>query len=87
MMCVIYKSVRKPDHYLYIEKVDDFSRVPEALLDRLQPLEWVMELELTPGRKLAQADVQSVKNQLLQPGFYLQVPPPLCTLGKLTPQE
>jgi len=87
MMCVIYKSDRKSDHYLYVEKIDDFSRVPEALLDRLQPLEWVMELELTPDRKLAQADVQSVKNQLQQQGFYLQIPPPHYTLGVLTPQE
>jgi len=80
MMCVIYKSHRKSDHYLYVEKADDFSRVPEALLDRLQQLEWVMELELTPDRKLAQADVQSVKTQLLAQGFYLQVPPPHYTL-------
>jgi len=87
MMCVIYKSDRKSDHYLYVEKIDDFSRVPEALLDRLQPLEWVMELELTPDRKLAQADVQSVKNQLQQQGFYLQIPPPHYMLGVLTPQE
>jgi len=82
MMCVIYKSTLKSDHYLYVEKVNDFSRVPETLLDRLQPLEWVMELELTPDRKLAQANVQSVKSQLLQQGFYLQVPPPLDSLGK-----
>ncbi len=85
MMCVIYKSTLKSDHYLYVEKVNDFSRVPETLLDRLQPLEWVMELELTPDRKLAQANVQSVKSQLLQHGFYLQVPPSHDPLGESIP--
>lgn len=32
--CWIYRSPRKDEMYLYITREDDFSRVPEALLQR-----------------------------------------------------
>lgn len=76
MKCVIYKGRRRADTYLYIEREDDFSRVPEALLGMLGRLERVMELELTPGRALAQADPEQVRRLLREQGYYLQMPPP-----------
>ena len=75
MKCVIYKGDRKQDTYLYIEREGDFSRVPEALLKMLGMLEWVMALELTPGRTLVQADPEQVRRQLKEQGYYLQMPP------------
>ncbi len=38
-------------------------------------LEFVMELELSAERKLAQADVNEVMIKLEDEGFYLQMPP------------
>lgn len=75
MKCVIYKGSRKPDTYLYIERDDDFARVPEALLNMLGSLERVMSLELTPERSLAQADPEQVRRLLREQGYYLQMPP------------
>lgn len=75
MKCVIYKGNRKQDTYLYIEREDDFARVPEALLRMLGPLQRVMTLELTEGRALAQADPVQVRKQLAEQGYYLQMPP------------
>lgn len=75
MKCVIYKGDRKQDTYLFIEREGDFSRVPEALLKMLGMLEWVMALELTPGRTLVQADPEQVRRQLKEQGYYLQMPP------------
>lgn len=75
MKCVIYKGDRKQDTYLYIEREGDFSRVPEALLKLLGMLEWVMALELTSDRTLAQADAEQVRRQLKEQGYYLQMPP------------
>jgi uncharacterized protein YcgL (UPF0745 family) len=75
MKCVIYKGDNKQDTYLYIEREGDFSRVPEALLKMLGMLEWVMALELTPGRTLVQADPEQVRRQLKEQGYYLQMPP------------
>lgn len=73
--CAIYKSLKKSDHYLYVEKQGDFSRVPAPLLQLLGSLEWVMDLELGPGRKLASADAAEVRRQLEEQGYYLQLPP------------
>lgn len=75
MKCAIYKGDRKQDTYLYIEREDDFSRVPEALLRMLGQLQRVMTLELTEGRTLAQADPEQVRRQLVEQGYYLQMPP------------
>ncbi len=75
MECVIYKGSRKPDTYLFIEREADFSRIPAALLDALGTLEKVMSLELVPGRTLAGADPVTVRQQLQDTGYYLQLPP------------
>ena len=75
MYCSIYKGPKKTDHYLYVEREDDFSRVPEALLDMLGKLELIMTLELSPERTLAQADIQQVKAALKNQGYYFQMPP------------
>lgn len=83
MNCVIYKSGNKADTYLYVEKEGNFERVPENLLALLGELEKVMELELTPTRKLVRADVEQVRKQLCDDGFYLQMPPDPATLAAL----
>lgn len=75
MECSIYKGAKKLDHYLYVEREDDFTRVPEDLLSMLGELTLVMSIELTEARKLAQADVQRVMQLLEEQGYYLQVPP------------
>lgn len=75
MHCAIYKGPKKIDHYLYIQREDDFSRVPEALLNMLGKLELVMTLELGPGRTLAQVDIHQVKIALKEQGYYFQMPP------------
>lgn len=75
MHSVIYKSKRKPDTYIYVEKAGDFTRVPQELLVHLGDLALVMELELTPDRKLVRAQAPDVMWQLLEQGYYLQLPP------------
>lgn len=74
MKCAIYKSLKKFDTYLYVEREDDFERVPAALRDMLGRLELVMTLELTPDRTLAHADPEQVRRQLREQGYYLQMP-------------
>ena len=77
MHCAIYKGPKKIDHYLYVERENDFSRVPKALLDMLGDLQLVMTLELGPDRKLAQADTEQVRQALRDQGYYFQMPPPV----------
>jgi uncharacterized protein len=75
MQCFIYKSLKKEYLYLYINKKDDFSKIPEALFNSFGNLEFVMDLELTPERKLAQEDAAKVMQSLNDKGFFVQMPP------------
>jgi uncharacterized protein YcgL (UPF0745 family) len=79
MWCEIYRSSEKTGAYLYVEELDDFSRVPDSLLKLLGRLEHVMCLELTPQRSLAQADSGEVSRNLKEKGFFLQLPPAAYT--------
>ncbi|MDF2155292.1 YcgL domain-containing protein [Vibrio sp. CAU 1672] len=75
MLCSIYKSAKKEGTYLYIPKKDDFSQVPDTLMQMFGKPIPVMTIKLE-GRSLAQVDVEKVKASLKQDGFFLQVPPP-----------
>ena len=82
MLCVIYRSSKRDQTYLYVEKKDDFSRVPEDLLKSFGMPQLAMVLSLEGREKLASADIEKVKEALKEEGFYLQVPPPLENLLK-----
>ena len=74
MQCAIYRSSRKQDTYLYLAAKDDFSCVPENLLQLLGKTLHVMDLELHPERRLAQEDAVEVLQNLQQRGLHLQMP-------------
>ncbi|BCU55383.1 YcgL domain-containing protein [Enterobacter kobei] len=76
MFCVIYKSPRREQTYLYVEKKDDFSRVPDALLQGFGKPQLAMLLPLDGRKKLVNADLEKVKEALKTQGYYLQLPPP-----------
>ncbi|MBG6247908.1 MULTISPECIES: YcgL domain-containing protein [Symbiopectobacterium] len=76
MFCVIYRSAKRDQTYLYVDKKDDFSRVPEALMKSFGTPYLVMLLPLDGSKKLASADIEKVKQALKEEGFYLQMPPP-----------
>lgn len=81
MNVYIYKSSRKAELYLYLSHKDDFSNVPQALYDSMgkEPI-FVMEIELTPARKLAREDVNTVIKSIETKGFHLQMPPPTANI-------
>lgn len=76
MYCVIYRSTKRDQTYLYVEKKDDFSRVPEELMKGFGKPVLAMMLPLDGSKKLANADFDKVKKALEQEGYYLQLPPP-----------
>jgi hypothetical protein len=61
--------------YLYVDKAEDLSRVPELLLKKLGKVEVAMTLLLTPERKLSRIDAQQINTEIVDKGFYLQLPP------------
>lgn len=75
MQAYVYKSLRKADTYVYLSARDDFMRLPEPLRSQLGNLQFVLEVALTPERKLARGDAAVVRENLAQRGFHLQFPP------------
>lgn len=75
MHAYVYKSLRKPDTYLYLRERDGFAVVPEPVMTPLGALQWVLDVELAPGRKLARTDAEVVRRNLREHGFHLQLPP------------
>ena len=82
MLCAIYRSSRRADTYLYLPHPADFSKLPEPLRHHFgQPIE-VMVFALKHGRKLAHLSVDELRRHLDDPGYYLQIPPPVENLLK-----
>lgn len=80
MICAIYRSSNRDQTYLYVEKKDDFSRVPEELLKQFGKPQFSMLIVLDKREKLANADIERVKADLKEVGYYLQFPPPVENL-------
>jgi uncharacterized protein YcgL (UPF0745 family) len=74
MRCFVHKSLRKADTYVYLREPDG-AALPPALRESLEPLQQVLELDLVPTRRLAQADAAHVLEALERQGYYLQLPP------------
>lgn len=74
MHAYVYKSQRKADTYVYLAKRDDFDCLPPAVRAQMGALAFVLDVALTPERKLAQADADVVRANLAERGFHLQMP-------------
>jgi len=77
VQCFIYKSNKKEELYVYLSKQDDFSDIPEAILQSIGQLAYVMTLEITPERKLAREKATDILNGIEEHGFFIQMPPTL----------
>ena len=76
MLCAVYKSIRKPQTYIFVAKRDDFSQVPTPLLEQFGPPQLVSILNIKETTKMAIADASRVIKEVTDSGFYLQLPPP-----------
>ncbi|WMQ73451.1 MAG: Protein YcgL [Sodalis sp.] len=74
MFCVIYRSSKQDQTYLFVERREDFTRVPADLITHFGKSLFAMILPLDGSKKLASADIEKVKELLKEQGFYLQVP-------------
>lgn len=74
MHCFVYASLRKPDTYVWLSRREGFDVLPEPLLLLLGELRFVLEVELTPQRKLPHEDTEKVLASLGGQGWHLQAP-------------
>ena len=75
MNCSVYRSDRKDYTYLYLVTGTVFEDLPQALKNVFGDPEFVIDLELSPERKLGSEDVNEVMQNLKDNGFHLQLPP------------
>jgi uncharacterized protein YcgL (UPF0745 family) len=75
MLCAIYKSSKKSETYLYVEKRDDFSKVPEPLMETFGNPQFVMLFNLAGEKQLMRFSNEKVRTEITEKGFYLQLPP------------
>lgn len=74
MHAYVYKSLKKADTYVYLAERDAFDRLPAPVRAQLGTLQFVLDVALTPTRRLAQADAGVVRANLAERGFHLQLP-------------
>lgn len=74
MLCYIYRSSVKDGLYVYLADEDGLNTLPDAVMRQLGTPEFSMSLELHPGKKLGQENVQKVLDNLSTQGFHVQMP-------------
>ena len=77
----VFKSLKKLDTYLYVDKLQNFEELPSGWRDSFGQYELVLEMELSPERNLARADANQVLSDIALKGFYLQLPPTIEELS------
>ena len=75
LVCEVFKSPRKDEMYLYVDKMEGMKRVPEQLLEVFGTPVSTMTMILTEEKKLARAEAANVMKEIRTNGFYLQMPP------------
>jgi uncharacterized protein YcgL (UPF0745 family) len=75
LKCEVYRSSRKAGTYLFVADAEDLGNLPDDLKARLEPLEWVMAIDLAERDTLAATRPATVIDSIESQGFFLQLPP------------
>ena len=71
----VFRSPKRAEMYLYVDKAEGLARVPEALLERFGQPGPVLVVALTAERKLSRVSAARVLESIEAQGFFLQMPP------------
>jgi len=75
LVCSVYKSSKKSEMYVYIDKKNGLDVLPEDLLVFFGTPIHVFDMLLTPEKKLSRVDAPKVLSEIAAKGFLLQMPP------------
>ncbi|SET45092.1 YcgL domain-containing protein [Thorsellia anophelis] len=75
MIVYVYRSLKREDLYLYLNKKDDFSGVPSELMTIFGKPIFSLVFDLNKKTKLARVDINAVRSSINELGYYLQLPP------------
>jgi uncharacterized protein len=76
ILCDAYKTSKKEETYLYVDKKTGLEKLPDALLRQFPDPSLVTTFKLTRDRKMARVDAAKVLDAIQSQGYYLQMPPP-----------
>ena len=77
MKCMVYRSDKKSETYLYLADGWTFDDLPANLRQLFGEPAFVMRLDLAGNRRLARVDTETVRENLEKEGYFLQLPPKL----------
>ena len=75
ILCDVYKSLKRENLYLYVDKKVGLERVPEDLLQHFGEHQLALSFKLHEDRPLAKEDPKQVITNLAEHGYHLQLPP------------
>ncbi|MWJ27781.1 hypothetical protein GPM19_06100 [Halomonas sp. ZH2S] len=75
LLCEIFKSSRKEEMYLYVDKRKGLGEVPDGLLEQFGKPVPYLTMILRPTTTLARAKAVDVMAKIEEQGFYFQMPP------------
>jgi len=73
--CSVFKSSRKAEMYVYVDRKQGTDALPEGFSNIFGTPLHVMDMVLTPEKKLARAEAGRVLESIEEQGYYLQMPP------------
>lgn len=73
--CSVYKSSKKKEMYIYVDRNFKLEEMPEALKGVFGEPIHVLDMVLTPEKKLARVTAEKVLAAIEEKDFYLQMPP------------
>lgn len=82
MICSIYKSPKREEMYLYVERQSGLEKLPQSLLSVFGEPRFVMTLTLSSDLKLARVERTLVEHAIKEQGYYLQMPPSIVDIQK-----
>jgi len=71
----VFKSPKKVELYLYVPQEDGLEKLPKEILVIFGEPSHVLDVELSPEKKLARVKTVEVLEALTTRGYFMQMPP------------
>ncbi len=68
-ICSVFKSSKKDEMYLYVDKQEQLARVPDALKTMFGTPLHVFDMLITPEKKMARVEADKVLSDIQEKGF------------------
>lgn len=87
LLVSIYRSSANDEMYLYVEKQKGVHVAPKSLMKPFGKPIHIMDILLTPERKLSREECVKVMENIQSQGYHLQMPPADNSYRQILPEE